>query len=122
MVRTYFFIIQSITLHLIIYRVEDILYGRAEKEKILHRDSDPKYGYVILPDMKWDLMNISSLYLVAISSSRTLRSLRDLRKHHLPMLRSIQKESARIVAEKWNLGSGSLRLYVHYQPSYCRSL
>jgi m7GpppX diphosphatase len=69
--------------------------------------------------MKWDLTTLSSLYLVAISLTDSVRSLRDLNKGHLPMLHSIRKEATRIVMEKWGLGKGALRFYVHYQPSYC---
>ncbi|KZT13309.1 scavenger mRNA decapping enzyme [Laetiporus sulphureus 93-53] len=98
--------------------VVDILEGRFETEQILHREDVAEYGYVMLPDMKWDRTTLSSLYLVAISTSPTIRSLRDLHKCHIPMLRSIRKEAARVVQEKWGLERGSLRMYVHYQPSY----
>ena len=37
------------------------------------------------------------------------------------MLKSIRSEAHRVVSEKWGLGQGSLRLFVHYQPSYCAS-
>lgn len=70
--------------------------------------------------MKWDLITIPALYLVAIANSRSIRSLRDLRKIHLPMLRSIRVEATRIVKEKWGLGDGATRFFVHYQPSYCK--
>jgi len=98
--------------------VEDILQGRSEADKVLHREASPDAGYVLLPDMKWDLTTISTLYLVAISSAREIRSLRDLNKGHLSMLRSIRAEAAKVVEERWRLGRGSLRMFVHYQPSY----
>ncbi|KAH9939179.1 scavenger mRNA decapping enzyme [Amylocystis lapponica] len=98
--------------------VTDILDGNSEADKILHRDPSPDVGYVLLPDMKWDLVTVSSLYLVAIAISRDLRSLRDLRKRHLGMLRSIRREALSIASQRWGLPRGSLRLYVHYQPSY----
>lgn len=97
----------------------DILEGRSEADKILHRDTHPDYGYVLLPDMKWDLSTLSSLYLVAIASSPAIRSLRDLKKAHIPMLKSIRREAHRVATEKWGLGQGTLRLFIHYQPSYC---
>ena len=76
---------------------------------------------MILPDMKWDLKTVSSLYLLSIVQDRTLRSMRDLRKCHIGLLKDIRREATRIVTEKWGLGNGSLRIYVHYQPSYCKS-
>lgn len=99
------------------HRVENILTGLSEQNKILY--SCPEY--LILPDMKWDLKSISSLYLVALVQDRTIRSLRDLNGSHLTFLKSIRREASRIVHERWGLGHGSLRMYVHYQPSYCMS-
>ncbi|KAI0764831.1 scavenger mRNA decapping enzyme [Fomes fomentarius] len=98
--------------------VENILNGTSEVEKVLFRDPSSESGYLILPDMKWDLTTLSSLYLVAISFNRSIRSLRDLNKNHLGMLQSIRLEAARVVKERWGLGPGSLRMFIHYQPSY----
>ncbi|KAG6884716.1 hypothetical protein C0992_005884 [Termitomyces sp. T32_za158] len=94
--------------------VENILLGQSEQDKILYSSPD----FVILPDMKWDLTTTSSLYLVALVRNRQIRSLRDLRRQHVPLLRAIQREGERVVEEKWALGRGALRMYVHYQPSY----
>ena len=98
-------------------RVENILQGLSEQSKILH--SSPEF--VILPDMKWDLKTIASLYLVALVQDHAVRSLRDLRKKHIGMLSAIRREAEIVVSEKWKLGKGALRMYVHYQPSYCES-
>ncbi|KAI0777504.1 scavenger mRNA decapping enzyme [Trametes elegans] len=98
--------------------VDDILTGASEADKVLFRDPSPDSGYVLLPDMKWDLVTISSLYLVAIAFNRSIRSLRDLNKTHLGMLKSIRREAARVAKERWGLEHGSLRMFIHYQPSY----
>ncbi|KAI0353412.1 scavenger mRNA decapping enzyme [Trametes cingulata] len=98
--------------------VENILNGVSEADKVVFRDPSPEHGYLILPDMKWDLVTVSSLYLVAIAFNRSIRSLRDLNKSHLGMLKSIRREAARVVKERWGLEHGSLRMFIHYQPSY----
>jgi len=99
------------------HRVENILTGVSEQNKVLYSCPD----YLILPDMKWDLKTVSSLYLVALVQNRSIRSLRDLNRSHLGLLKSIRCEASRIVKERWGLGTGSLRMYIHYQPSYCVS-
>lgn len=101
--------------------MENILTGVSEADKVLYRNESPEDGFLILPDMKWDLTNVSTLYLVALTLRHDIRSLRDLRREHLPLLKGIRQEAARIVKERWGLSSGSLRFYVHYQPSYCTS-
>lgn len=94
----------------------EILAGRSEQDKILYSSSD----YIILPDMKWDLHTTDSLYLIAIARDPTLRSLRDLRGDvHLSLLTSIRQEAYRIVGDKWGIGRGGIRMWIHYQPSYC---
>ena len=52
-------------------RVLDILEGRAEQEKVLYDCPD----FILVPDMKWDLTTISSLYICAIARVEGLRSL-----------------------------------------------
>lgn len=37
---------------------------------------------------------------------------------HLPLLRSIRAQAYDIVQKKWALGPGTLRMWLHYQPSY----
>ncbi|KAI0795654.1 scavenger mRNA decapping enzyme [Abortiporus biennis] len=98
--------------------VHDILSGKSEAEKVLFKDPNPEYGFLILPDMKWDLTTVSSLYLQTIVLTNEIKCLRDLRKHHIDMLKKIRSEATRIVKERWGLEYGSLRFYIHYQPSY----
>ncbi|TFK27619.1 mRNA decapping enzyme [Coprinopsis marcescibilis] len=94
--------------------VENILNGLSEQSKILY--SNPQF--LILPDMKWDLKTVSSLYLVTLVQDRSIKSLRDLRGHHIDLLKAIRDQAERIVLERWNLAKGTLRMYIHYQPSY----
>lgn len=106
-------------------RVDDILSGKSEQNKVLF--SCPEF--LILPDMKWDLVTVSTLYLVAIAHNHArvdynakpikIRSMRDLRRVDIPWLKKIRREATRIVQEKWGLCAGGIRCYIHYQPSYC---
>lgn len=89
---------------------------------MLYKDASPTAGFLILPDMKWDLQTVGTLYLVALVLDRRIRSLRDLKKAHVPMLREIMRRAREAVERRWGLrGAGALRFYVHYQPSYCES-
>jgi hypothetical protein len=101
----------------LLLRVSDILSGVSEGDKVLY--DSPQF--VLLPDMKSDLSKPSTVYLLAIARDESIRSMRDLRKAHIPMLRAIQHEATRIVRERCGLPDpGSLRFFIHYQPSYCR--
>lgn len=104
--------------------VFNILLHKKESEKILYEDTahlSGGFGFLIIPDMKWDRKTISSLYLVALvhlPPGVTLRSLRDLTSAHLPLLRGIRRHAVRIAKEFWSIPDGGLRIFVHYQPSY----
>jgi m7GpppX diphosphatase len=62
---------------------------------------------------------MSALYLLVLTQDRSIRSLRDLRARHLPLLRNIRTECERVAQEKYGLDAGELRFFVHYQPTYC---
>ena len=72
----------------------------------------------MVPDLKWDRRTLSSLYLVAIVHNRSLRSLRDLTKEHVGLLRKIQTQALQVAQAKFGLSQGGLRCFLHYQPTY----
>lgn len=120
-------------------RVYNILNHEKEADRILYEDPDPETGFLILPDLKWDRKTISTLvsiacavplqyadavsfwqYLSAIVFDKSIRSLRDLEKRHLPLLLNIKNSSEDVVKRNFGLESNQIRLFVHYQPSYCK--
>lgn len=105
--------------YLQVIRVNNILSHKKEIEKILFEDPSPTDGFMVLPDFKWDCVTISQLYLVALVHTNEIKSMRDLRKSHIGILKSIRREVTRVSQEKWGIGKDALRLFVHYQPSYC---
>ena len=42
-------------------RVFNILDGKKEADRILFRDDDPKTGFIVLPDLKWDQTSANAL-------------------------------------------------------------
>ncbi|GAA5896334.1 hypothetical protein JCM6882_000987 [Rhodosporidiobolus microsporus] len=98
--------------------VYNILEGTAEAENVLFRDDDFETGFVLTPDLKWDQKTMSALYLLVLCQDRTIRSLRDLRPRHLPLLRRIREETERVAIERYGIDKGELRFFVHYQPTY----
>lgn len=103
--------------------VQNILQGISETESVLYSDPDPKTGFVILPDMKWDRRTLSSLYLMAIVRDGSLVTLRDLTKQHVPLLRKIQQAGQKVAHEVYGLSESTdstspLRCFVHYMPTY----
>ncbi|KAL4660648.1 m7GpppX diphosphatase [Arapaima gigas] len=98
--------------------VYNILEKKAEADRVVYEDPDPNLGFVLLPDFKWDQMQLDNLYLIAIVHRRDVKSLRDLTSEHLPLLRNIEEKGKNAIKEHYGIQSNKLRVYVHYQPSY----
>ncbi|KAK1945150.1 m7GpppX diphosphatase [Phytophthora citrophthora] len=99
--------------------VYNILDHKSETERIVFEDTHPRNGFVLLPDFKWsDPSKLESLYCLAIVHDRSLKSLRDLTGSHLKLLRNIRNASLDVLNEKFGVNPSSIRMYLHYQPTY----
>ncbi|ETL94480.1 hypothetical protein L917_07547 [Phytophthora nicotianae] len=99
--------------------VYNILDHKSETERIIYEDTHHRNGFVLLPDFKWsDPSKLESLYCLAIVHDRSLRSLRDLTGSHLKLLRNIRNASLEVLNEKFGVDPSSIRMYLHYQPTY----
>lgn len=109
--------------------VYNILDGRSEQEDIIYRSpagtkDGEGDGYLVLPDLNWDRKTIDSLRLLALVERRDLRSVRDLKKKHVPWLRSMLENLAGVIEEKYGPREGRagverdmLKFYVHCESS-----
>lgn len=75
----------------------NILDKKAEVERVVFEDMDPLTGFVLLPDLKWDQKQLENMYLVAICHAYGIKSLRDLNRSHLPLLKNIQLKGQVII-------------------------
>lgn len=91
---------------------------KQETERIVYEDTSPETGFVLLPDLKWDGRNPDTLYLLAITHQRDIKSLRDLTSDHLPLLKNIRSQAAEVIERKYGITATQLRMYFHYQPSF----
>ncbi|NXX84633.1 DCPS diphosphatase, partial [Urocolius indicus] len=98
--------------------VYNILEKKAEADRIIHENPDPRDGFVLLPDFKWNQNQLDDLYLIALVHRRDIKSLRDLGAEHLPLLRNILQEGTDAVRKRFGVAASQLRIYLHYQPSY----
>ncbi|WVQ84341.1 hypothetical protein IAT38_006493 [Cryptococcus sp. DSM 104549] len=94
-----------------------ILEGKKEVERVLYRQQGPE-GFVILPDLKWDMTSMNALYLTVLVETREIRTLRDLAPRHIPLLKDIRDKVEQTVKDKFDVPGSKLRLFVHHQPSY----
>lgn len=113
--------------------IANIIEGTQEKEDVIYRNAD----FVLLPDTErvnryWRSppQNSNSMVLrvnmrsskrvlnwLAIAHDRTLRTLRDLRGHHIQMLKDILDKSLQAIEEHTGIRRDQVMAYVHYPPS-----
>lgn len=97
--------------------VANIVAGEAEAERVLLRaegDCDGvDTGFVLLPNM--DSRDSGPRTFLAIAADGDLRTLRDLRGRHLPLLRRLREEGGRALV---GLSDEPLTPYLHYPPSF----
>lgn len=103
--------------------VDNILYEGAEADRVVFKDyqeDNKRDSFVVLPDMKWDGINIDSLYLVAIVYREDIRSIRDLKPGDQEWLANIYKKIKSVIPACYNyaIRPDELRVFIHYQPSY----
>mmetsp|Transcript_24982 Transcript_24982/g.61922 ORF Transcript_24982/g.61922 Transcript_24982/m.61922 type:complete len:296 (-) Transcript_24982:190-1077(-) len=91
-----------------------ILDRQKEMESLLWEDAH----CMLLPDTKWDRLDVSALYIQAILKDRTLRSVRDLRGQHVPMLRELRDGALACIQDKFEVPAEKVRVYFHYLPSF----
>jgi m7GpppX diphosphatase len=58
-------------------------------------------------------------YLTVLVQTPTIHSLRDLTPTHIPLLNRIREAVYATCEGRFGVGKGKIRLFVHYQPSYC---
>ena len=90
----------------------------SEQETVYFHDPHPTNGFILLPDSKWDRIQKSQLYLLAISQSQNIKSLRDLRASHLDFLMSLRARILQVLDEQYSMSWRDVRMIIHYQPSY----
>jgi m7GpppX diphosphatase len=115
--------------------IEKVLDLSKERERVLHNNTDAATGFLLNVDTKWkthpdcnvpvaaraswrDHDAVKDLYCLAICHRRDIRSLRDLKGEHLPLLRNILTSGTQTVCQTYGVTPSQLRIFVHYQPQF----
>jgi m7GpppX diphosphatase len=94
--------------------IDNIISGKKEQETMLYNDDE----FVICPDIKWDGVDINSVYLLAIVKNKKLRSLRNINGDNIRLIKKIYNVGAELMQTKFNYSESDFRAYVHYWPSF----
>lgn len=112
--------------------VDNILDGNAESDRVVARwpaleaggsedTADARTPFALLPDLKWDGVDPSRLYAVAIFGDPNLRSIRDIdTAERVEAVRSVHTACLVALERKYGAAPSTLRCFFHYHPSYWR--
>lgn len=124
--------------------VYNILDHKKEVDRIVFEDpasfpssssstSSPTSGFMLVPDPKWKSHPNPSdtpkeewkhhpctagLACLAIVHDRDIGSLRDLRRKHVPLLKSVLEKGLKAIEEVYGVGREEVRVFVHYVPQF----
>ena len=109
--------------------VYKILNLEKEKERLLHVDEE----FLLNTDPKWTTHpdcaetaretwrghpSTTDLYCLGLCVRRDVRSIRDLRSEHLPMLRRMLEKGREVIEEVYGVKPEECRVFVHYPPQF----
>ncbi|KII70045.1 m7GpppX diphosphatase [Thelohanellus kitauei] len=94
--------------------VYNILDGLTEVDRVLMRDDD----FLIIADLKWNMVDKKSAYCLALTTRRDLYSLREMDETTLPILIKIRKAAKEIMVKKFGIEENTIQMFVHYHPSF----
>lgn len=94
--------------------VFNIIEGRTEQEDVIYRESDPKDGFLLLPDLNWDRKTLSSLHLLGLVERRDIWSVRDLKKGDVAWLKHVSAKLLDATTKLYpDVDRDELKLYIH---------
>ncbi|UIZ23144.1 hypothetical protein KXD40_003897 [Peronospora effusa] len=130
--------------------VYNILEHKSETDRIIYEDTDPRNGFVLLPDFKWSdpsqvhIVLTSFLFSllaarIALLSGNRARSIATIASGSYWCTLEVVAEhptsrfllltccmippgnrdaSLQVLSEKFGVSASSIRMYLHYQPTY----
>jgi len=66
-------------------------------------DPDPKTGFLVVPDLKWDGKDTKQLNLCVLINRRDIPTVRHLNSDHLDLLENILDKSSKEIAAKYKI-------------------
>lgn len=73
--------------------IENVLDGKSELDLVIHRNEQ----FLIKVDWKMNTLDIETLHLLVFPLDRQLKTVRDLTKEHIPMLKAIKEQGYHMI-------------------------
>ena len=94
------------------------VYSCLDNEKEVDLRVHESEGFYLQKDYKFNEGDIKTLYCLALPKQRDLKTVRDLKGEHLPLLKAMRDESLDAIEKKFNVKRSKVLSYFHYQPTF----
>ena len=109
--------------------IANVIEVKKEKERLLVNHED----FIVNIDTKWrshppplttprkewfQHPSVEDLYCLGITKHKGIASLRDLRKDHVPMLKSMEEKGYEAIESIYGVTREQIRCFVHYHPQF----
>lgn len=109
--------------------IANVIEVKKEKERLLVNHED----FIVNIDTKWrshppplttprkewfQHPSVEELYCLGITKRKGIASLRDLRREHIPMLKSMEEEGYEAIESIYGVKRDQIRCFVHYHPQF----
>ena len=93
--------------------IYNILDGISEQEQIIYSDE----SVIILPNYRWNGIDMNKLHILVIPRNKSLRSIRSLDSSHVELLEHCKSTASEIIKSIYDVDSSSLKMFFHYAPT-----
>ena len=98
--------------------IDRILDGSKEADRVICSDPDPLTGFVYVKNFNWDETSLGDLACLLIVRDKSLRTIRDLRAKHIPLLQKLLDTIYQKTSEVYGHDDSDLRVFFHYYPTF----
>lgn len=93
--------------------VYNILEGKAEQDRILHKDD----LILIIPNYTWNYEDKTKMHILTFPFDRKLKTIRDLNSSHIPLLEHCKNKTLEIIKNIYDFDKDLIKIFLHYAPS-----
>jgi m7GpppX diphosphatase len=93
--------------------VYNIIDGTSEQDRILYRDEQ----MILIPTFTWDKTDMEKFHLLAITTDKSLHTIRDLTGDHIQHVQHMYQTSVATIEKIFGIPSSRIKAYIHYPPS-----
>jgi len=92
--------------------IYDIIDKKSGLDRLLYENKN----FVLVIEMNMKQNDMTTFHLLAFPKDKSIKSIRDLTKDHIPLLKDMVSESKKYIIDKYGLKENEIEAHFHYPP------